>query len=553
MTESTRTTVADLVFLGGRVFCADPARRFATALAVRNGRILAIGHDEIRELVGPGTAVVDVAGGLVVPGFQDAHAHPVQGGLERMRCDLSGLHTRNEYLAEIHAYAARYPDREWITGGGWGMAAFPGGTPLKEDLDSICPDRPVFLPNRDHHGAWVNSWALALAGIDAATPDPPDGRIERAADGTPGGTLHEGAMHLVDRLLAPATAAEMAAALLDAQAYLHSLGVTGWQDAIIGEYANIADISDVYLSAATDGTLTARVTGALWWMRDRGTEQIADLVARRERLSAPNFRAGSVKIMQDGVVENYTAAMLEPYLDAGGSPTGNAGMSFVDPVALRGHVTALDAAGFQVHVHTIGDRAVREALDAIEAARSANGPNDLRHHLAHVQVVHPHDVARFRALGVTANIQPLWAAAEPQMVQLTLPFLGAERARWQYPFGALLRSGASLCAGSDWPVSSPNPLWGIHVAVNRTVPPQEGDGEWPAFLPEQAIDLASALTAYTAGSAYVNHRDDTGVLAVGNLADIAVLDRDVFAAPAEEISSARVVATHVGGVEVFSA
>ncbi len=553
MTAPVDGAAADRVFVGGRVFCADPARRFATALAVGRGRILAVGHDEIRELVGPATDVVDVAGGLVVPGFQDAHAHPVQGGLERMRCDLSELRTRDEYLAAIHAYAAGHPDREWIAGGGWSMAAFPGGTPEKEDLNSVCPDRPVFLPNRDHHGAWVNSRALALAGIDAATPDPPDGRIERRDGGSPSGTLHEGAMHLVGRLLAPATPQEMTAALLGAQAYLHSLGITGWQDAILGAYANIADTSDVYLGAATDGSLTARVNGALWWRRDRGAEQVADLVARRERYSAENFRATSVKIMQDGVVENYTAAMLEPYLDIGGTATGNSGLSFVDPGELRRYVTALDAAGFQVHVHTIGDRAVREALDAIEAARAANGPNDLRHHLAHIQVVHPDDIARFRALGVTANMQPLWAAAEPQMVELTLPFLGAERAGWQYPFGDLLRSGASLCAGSDWPVSSPNPLWGIHVAVNRTVPPEDADGDWPPFLPEQAIDLASALTAYTAGSAYVNHRDDTGVLAAGNLADIAVLDRDVFAAPAEEISSARVVATYVGGVEVYSA
>jgi predicted amidohydrolase YtcJ len=252
------------------------------------------------------------------------------------------------------------------------------------------------------------------------------------------------------------------------------------------------------------------------------------------------------------VPENFTAAMLEPYLDETGSPTGNSGLSFVDPTALRQYVTELDAAGFQVHVHAIGDRAVREALDAIEAARTSNGPNDLRHHLAHIQVVHPDDIGRFRRLGVSGNMQPLWAALEPQMIDLTLPFLGEPRSDWQYPFGALLRSGASLGAGSDWPVSSPNPLWGIHVAVNRTLPPQERDREYDAFLPEQAVDLSSAVTAYTAGSAYLNHHDDTGVIAVGNIADLAVLDRDIFAAPAEEISLATVVATFVGGTQVYA-
>jgi predicted amidohydrolase YtcJ len=546
------TAAADQIFMGGRIFCADPIRRFATALAVSGGRIVAVGHDEIRDLAGSGTQVHELAEGLVVPGFIDAHVHPIQGGLERRQCDLSDLGTREEYLEAVRAYSDTRPELTWITGGGWQMSAFPAGTPTREDLDRVCADRPVFLPNRDHHGAWVNSMALELAGLDSTTPDPGDGRIERAPDGSPSGTLHEGAMHLVDRLLPVTTPAETRIALLEAQAYLHSLGITGWQDAILGEYANIPDTCDIYLAAAQAGELTARVVGALWWQRDRGADQIDSLVERRERYQGPNFTASSVKIMQDGVAENFTAAMLEPYLDGSGSRTGNSGLSFVDPTALCQYVTELDAAGFQVHVHAIGDRAVREALDAIEEARTSNGPNDLRHHLAHIQVVHPDDIGRFRQLGVSGNMQPLWAALEPQMVDLTLPFLGEPRSAWQYPFGGLLRSGASLGAGSDWPVSSPNPLWGIHVAVNRELPPQEADRQYDAFLPEQALDLASAVTAYTAGSAYINHRDDAGVLAVGNVADLAVLDRDIFAAPSEEISLANVVATFVSGVQVYA-
>jgi len=546
------TAAADQIFMGGRIFCADPIRRFATALAVSGGRIVAVGHDEIRDLAGPGTQVHELAEGLVVPGFIDAHVHPIQGGLERRQCDLSGLGTRQEYLDAVRAYSDTRPELTWITGGGWQMSAFPAGTPTREDLDRVCADRPVFLPNRDHHGAWVNSMALELAGLDSTTPDPGDGRIERAPDGSPSGTLHEGAMHLVDRLLPVTTPAETRIALLEAQAYLHSLGITGWQDAILGEYANIPDTCDIYLAAAQAGELTARVVGALWWQRDRGADQIDSLVERRERYQGPNFTASSVKIMQDGVAENFTAAMLEPYLDGSGSRTGNSGLSFVDPKALCQYVTELDAAGFQVHVHAIGDRAVREALDAIEEARTSNGPYDLRHHLAHIHVVHPYDIGRFRQLGVSGNMQPLWAALEPQMVDLTLPFLGEPRSAWQYPFGGLLRSGASLGAGSDWPVSSPNPLWGIHVAVNRELPPQEADRQYDAFLPEQALDLASAVTAYTAGSAYINHCDDAGVLAVGNVADLAVLDRDIFAAPSEEISLANVVATFVSGVQVYA-
>ena len=543
---------ADTVFLGGRVFTADAVRRFATALAVRDGRIVAVGHDDVRELAGPSTQVVDVSGGLVIPGFQDAHAHPAQGGMERRRCDLSVHSTREDYLAAIRRYADDHPEVEWITGAGWTLDAFPGGSPRREDLDAIAPGRPVLLTNRDHHGAWANSRALELAGLDSGTPDPRDGRIDRDADGAPSGMLHEGAMALVARLIPDPSHAEQVTALLEAQAYLHSLGITGWQDAILGQYAGHPDASEVYLDAARSGRLTARIVGALWWERTRGVEQIPELVARREHLNAGRFAATSVKIMQDGIVENYTAGMLEPYLDAEGEATSNDGLSFVDPSVLRECVPALDAAGFQVHVHAIGDRAVREALDAIAAARAANGANDLRHHLAHIQVIHPEDIPRFRQLGVVANMQPLWAANEPQMVDLTVPFLGPERARWQYPFGDLLRTGAILAGGSDWPVTSPDPLEGIHVAVNRVLPQSLGSAYDEPFLPEQSLDLAAALTAYTAGSAYVNHCDDAGSIAVGQLADLAVLDRDVFAHPRSEIASARVVATYVEGVEVFA-
>jgi predicted amidohydrolase YtcJ len=259
-----------------------------------------------------------------------------------------------------------------------------------------------------------------------------------------------------------------------------------------------------------------------------------------------------VKIMQDGVAENFTAGMLQPYLDGCGCRTANAGLSFIDPAALRELVTLLDAEEFQVHVHAIGDRAVREALDAFEAARVANGGNDLRHHIAHLQVVHPDDIGRFAALGVTANLQALWAVYERQMLDLTIPFLGPERTGWQYPFADLARSGAELAAGSDWPVSSPDPMAAVHVAVNRRAPAALADGRYDAFLPEQALDLATALAAYTSGSARLNHADDTGRIEVGSLADLAVLDRDPFAAAPEEIADATVLATYVEGELVFS-
>ncbi|MFJ3806330.1 amidohydrolase [Streptomyces sp. NPDC090073] len=538
---------ADLLFTGGPVL--TPEGRTATAVAVTGDRITAVGRAEVRELAGPRTEVVDLAGRLLLPGFQDAHVHPVPAGLELSQCDLSGATTAEDTVAAVRAYADAHPERKWILGGGWSMEAFAGGIPTKELLDAVVPDRPVYLPNRDHHGAWVNSRALELAGIDRHTPDPADGRIERDASGGPGGTLQEGAMQLVGRLTPAATPADRLAALLHAQRHLHALGITAWQDALIGDFLGMDDPAEAYRTAAREGTLTARVRGALWWDRERGAEQIPELVARRDALSQGRFRAGTVKLMLDGVAENHTAALLDPYLDRCGCATANRGKSFIDPGRLPAFVTELDALGFQCHFHALGDRAVRDALDAVEAARAANGPSDTRPHLAHLQVVHPDDVPRFARLGATANIQPLWAAHEPQMDELTIPFLGPERTAWQYPFAALLRSGARLAAGSDWPVSSPDPLQGVHVAVNRVEP----GGSRPVFLPDERLALADALTAYTAGSAYVNHLDDTGRVAAGALADLVVLDRDPFAGPPEAIAETAVALTYVGGERVFAA
>ncbi|HUY97585.1 MAG TPA: amidohydrolase [Verrucomicrobiae bacterium] len=545
---------ADLILVGGSVWTGDAVGRWAEGVAILDGRIVAVGSDhELRAWAGPATEVVPLRGRMVCPGFQDAHIHPAGGGLDRRRCDLSSLRTRPEYLAAIRAYAQAHPDLSWILGRGWSMPAFPGGIATATELDQAVPDRPCFLRNRDGHGAWVNSRALELAGIDAATSDPVDGRIERDDAGSPVGTLHEGARDLVERLVPQPSEAEREAAILEAQAYTHQLGITAWQDANLdwrgGRYASL----DAYLRLVQRGLLSVRVVGALWWDRHQGLEQVQELVEVRERARRGGFRATTVKIMQDGVLENFTAGVLEPYLDGHGCATDRHGLSFVDPDVLVQAVPALDRAGFQVHFHAIGERAVREALDAVEAARQSNGMNDLRHHIAHIQVIHPDDVGRFRGLQVAANAQPLWAVSEPQMTELTIPFLGPVRSAWQYPFASLARQGAVVAFGSDWPVSSCDPLWQLHVAVNRLPPAgdvthQPNRAEAIPFLPEEGLSLAVALRASTMGSAYVNHLDaESGSLEVGKAADLVVLDRNIFEESQLAIGSARVLLTLVNG------
>jgi predicted amidohydrolase YtcJ len=560
------SSFADVIFTGGAVYTGDASGRRlvkaaahadgpADAVAVAGGKIIAVAAPddaELRELRGPSTEIVDLRGRALLPGFQDAHVHPAFAGVTMMGCNLIGAATLDEALERISAYVAAHPDREWIAGSGWRMEWFERGTPSRHQLDRVTGGRPAFLLNRDLHGAWVNSRALELAGFDANTPDPADGRFERETDGTLQGTVHEGAADLVGAFVPEPSFGDRLAGLLLAQRHLHRRGVTAWQDAIVGRYLGSQDPLPVYLAAASSGQLTARVRGALWWERARGADQIDDILGRREAaVTARRFSARTVKIMQDGVAENFTAGMLEPYVDA--CQAMGSGLSYVDPAELRSHVTALDGLGFQVHFHAIGDRAARECLDAVTAARAANGASGNRHHIAHLQVIHPDDVPRFADLDVTANMQALWAAHEPQMDELTVPFLGPDRAARQYLFGDLLRSGARLAAGSDWAISSANPLRALHVAVNRSLHGATGVGAEP-FLPGQRLHPAEAFAAYTVGSAFVNHLDDvTGSIEPGKLADLVVLDRDPIAGKPEEIGSISVLATYVEGEAVYRA
>lgn len=542
----------DRLLVNGTFFVDGKWHPKATAAALAGDRIVAL-VDDPDDWSRPGVDIVDLQDAWVLPGLQDAHVHPAAGGLEMNRCNLAGRRTAAEYFTVIADYAAAHPDAMWILGGGWYLEAFDHGVPTASALDAVVADRPVFLPNRDHHSAWVNSAALRLAGIDERTPDPSDGRIERDATGAPSGALHEGAMDLVARLIPATTQADIEQALLTAQGYLHSLGITGWQDALVGQGLGMPDAFDAYLALTGSGRLTARVVGALWWDRMHGLDQLASLCERRARADAAGFTATTVKIMQDGVCENFTAALLSNYRDGQGRDTGRAGVSFVDPELLVTAITALDAAGFQVHVHAIGDRAVRESLDAIAAARTANGLRDNRHHLAHLELVHPDDVPRFAELGVTANMQALWACNEPQLTDLTLPFLAPDTHPHVFPFGALAATGTQLACGSDWPVSTPDPFQQMHVAVNRTEPPQADRDYMPPLLPEQRLTARQALDAFTRGSAYVNHLDQCGSLRPGNFADFTVIDGDLLDADTESIAERHAVMTIVGAEVVHTA
>jgi predicted amidohydrolase YtcJ len=554
-TRPNRDRGAELVLVNGKVRTPAHPSGFVQAAAINGGVVVALGRDEeIRGHVRPFTRVVNLRGRLAIPAFGDAHVHPVQGGLESRRCNLAGLRTRRQYLETIAAYCGALPLGAWVLGGGWSMPAFPGGKPSAADLDTVTGGRPAFLPNRDHHSAWVNTAALEIAGVTADTPDPADGRIERDQAGVPTGALHDGAMRLVADYVPPPSQAELSAALLAAQARLHSLGITSIQDACIGDAGELGmpDAFDTYRRAAADRLLTCRVTGALWWDRFRGRHQLDTLQGRREAADGGGyFRATSVKLMLDGVCETFTAAMGTPYLDGHGHHTERSGNLFIEPAELTEAVGLLADLGFQMHFHAIGDRAVTAALDAlakIPDGQRASG----RHHIAHLQFVSPSDLGRFAELGVVANFQPLWACRDEQNDQLTVPFVGDQRAAWQYRIGSLLRTGARLAFGSDWPVSSADPVQEMHVAVNRMLSTrlgQPGSVETTTpLLPDEAITIGAAVDAFTRGVAYVNHEEDVaGTLELGKLADIAVLTQDVYTIPPAAIGDTTVALTVASG------
>jgi len=530
---------AELALRNGAVYTLDGARSWAQAVAIGRGRIVYVGTDAgLAAYVGARTRVVDLHGRMLLPGFQDAHIHPISSGIQANTCDLSDLKTADEYIDAVRKYAAAHPHEAWVTGNGWLMSAFgPGGRARRELLDAAVPDRPVYLSSVDGHTVWVNSRALELAHITAATPDPPDGHIDRDPQThEPLGTLQEGASAAVDAVLPPPTAAQRIAGLEYAVRLLNGYGITAIQDANVSE----EDLK-TYRALEQRGALSLRVVAAQWWERTAGLEQIARFERLRREYRSALIDPGTVKIMQDSSVENYTALLLEPYH----IPGDGRGFPMVEPQLLKEAVTRLDAAGFQVHFHTIGDGAVRQALDAIAAARTSNGDLGHRHHLAHLELIDPADVPRFRELGAAANFQPLWAYADDYVTQLTIPFLGPERSARLYAIGSLYRSGAVVAFGSDWSVSSANPLEELQVAVTRMDP---AGGSTEPFLPQERIALPEALAAFTINAAWVNRLEkDTGSIEVGKRADLVVLDRNLFAIPMTEIAHTRALVTLFGG------
>jgi len=535
---STRGNDA-VVFSGGTVVTGDRSRP-TDALAVRDGRVVALG-------AAAGAVAgrrVDLRGGALLPGFRDGHIHPLWGGIDLALVPAAEATSLDDLLAAVSSWAVDHPYASWVTGGGYSPALAAGGIFDATWLDRAVPDRPVVLQAADYHTAWANSTAMRLAGIDAGTPDPPRGQIVRRPDGSPRGTLRESAQELVLGLVPAPDSATKREGLRRAVAAMSAAGIVWAQEASL-------EPRDVpaYLDLGSRGELPCRVNIALRISPDRWREQVPEFTAARALArdhGGSRVTVGTVKFFVDGVIEAGTGALLEPYTDEPGSY----GLANWQPAELADAVQAMDAAGLQAHLHAIGDAAVRMALDAVERCACTNGPRDRRPVIAHAQLIHPDDLPRFAELGVIANIEPLWACPDAVMTELTEPRLGPVRSAWQYPMQGLLDSGARLSFGSDWPVSSLNPLAGLAVAVSRQTPDGRPAGGW---LPRQRLDFDAALAAYTTGTAYQAYDDDAGRLIPGAPADLCLVPADPHLLSPAELSDLPVTATWLGGVEVHHA
>jgi predicted amidohydrolase YtcJ len=535
---------ADLVFRNGAVYPVDAVRSWASAVAVRGGRIIYVGPDSLPAgLIGPKTEVMDLGGKMLLPGFQDAHVHPVDSGVELGECLLYDVTTPDAAADTVRAYAAAHPDATWIRGAGWQLPVFPNANPQKSLLDRVVPDRPALLYAADGHSAWVNSKALALAGVTRKTADPPNGRIERdPRTREPSGTLRESAIDLVADKMPEHSDAEESAGLARAQARANAFGITAVFAANEGEPELRA-----YSAADRKGALTLRVVAALAVGNRKDDSLLRQLRDWRTRFASARVHPIAVKLYADGVIESRTAALLQPYLDR----TGDAGTPIYDAATLDRIVIELDRDDFQIHVHAIGDRAIRMTLDAFEEARARNGARDSRHSVAHLELIDPADIPRFRDLGVVANFEALWANGDEYLTRLTEPALGPKRSRWLYPIASVARTGAVLSGGSDWSSSSLNPLDAIEMGVTHLDPDRPGMEVWN---PAERVDLATMIAMYTIDAAYANRLDrETGSIEVGKLADLVVLDHNLFGIPAGRIHTVKVVRTLLEGTTVYLA
>ena len=535
----------DVIITNARIYTVNPHQPWAEAIAITGGKIVAVGdRKRIEGLRTPNTRVIDAGQRLLTPGFVDCHIHFMQGSLGLTQVDLNEVTSVAEIQKRVKTYADNHPNAPWIQGMGWTYPTFgPSALPNKKMLDDVMPDRPVFLEAFDGHSAWANSKALALAGIDRNTPDPPNGKIIRDEKGDPTGALQESAADMVAAKTPEPPRSERLDALRKGLREANRVGLVRVHSA-----GQDFEYLDLYDELRKRGELTLRFYIAYFLDPPGLTPQSTALIENARKQFSPSddwIETGAVKTMLDGVIEAHTAAMLAPYSD----DPSQIGKLFWDPDAYKSNVADLDARGFQIFTHAIGDKAVRLALDSYQNAAEVNHTKDARARIEHIETVSVADIDRFGKLGVIASMQPLHAYPDEDTLDIWSRNAGPERASRAWVWGSIQRSGGALAFGSDWPVVTLNPWRGVQMAMTR----QTTEGK-PAggFIPSQRLSLEDAIRAYTLGAAFAGHREKTeGSLEPGKLADLLLLDQDLFKIEPSEISKTEVLMTMIGGKIVY--
>ena len=538
---------ADAVYSNGFIYTVNPDQAAAEALAVSDGKILAVGsNDEVQALVSDETRVVDLDGRMLMPGIHDMHAHPMEAGEKyNFQCAFPFTFTMDQIVAKITECAAETPPGEWIRGGQWAMELMETETvPHKDILDAITREHPIYLGDSTVHGAWLNSRALAVLGIDEGTPDPQGGAIIREPGTTkPTGILIDNAAYNILEELPVYSDEQYETALAWSMHEMNKVGITTIKDALTGAHSLKA-----YRNLDENGRLTMKVSTSIAW-RLFWTD-FEENVRQRADYATENVGTDFIKIMLDGIPPTRTAAMLDPYLPDEKHGDSFTGKLIHSPEQLTEDMINLDSQGLTVKIHATGDRAVRVTLDAIEAARKANGDSGMMHEISHAELIHPDDIPRFSELNAVAEFSPILWYPSP-LVQVMAQVIGEERAGRFWPTRSLLEAGAHVIYGSDWPsvVPDPNPWPGIEAMVTRRNPYIESPDE---LWPEQAVDLETALRIFTINGAVAGKQAGrTGSIEVGKSADFIVLDRNIFQVPVEDISETKVVLTVVSGKEVY--
>lgn len=538
---------ADRVFLNGAIYTVDADRSWAEAVAVKDGSIVYVGdNNEAGRYIDDETEVTDLRQQMMLPGFHDSHIHIMIGIMASDECSVLRLETAAEVAARLEECTALtgIGDNGWIVGGGWGEWLWPEANPQKGLLDALFPNQPVYLESSFGHAAWVNSEAMDIAGLDDDTPDPPAGVIERDPEtGEPSGTLREAAMLLVKNKLPPMTLEQKIDRVRAGMALAHSVGIT----AVI-EPGLDANLLEPILNLADAGELDMRVLASLSpinWQPGVFDDGVFEFLEGREQWRRDNLDVDSVKIYMDGVIEYGTSPLLEPYADE----DYGSGEFFYTQEDVNRYMTRFDAMGLQIHVHAIGDAAIRRALDGFEAMRSTNGMSDNRHQIVHLQLIHEDDRPRFGQLGVAAVFQSLWAYPDPAAMELDIPMLGKERTWQMYPIRSVQEAGGRIVGGSDYFVTDLNPLHAIEAAITRQDPYSNAG---PVLNEDERVDLATMIDAYTISGAYQMGLDEEqGSIEVGKRADFVVLDRNLFELPSSEINEAQVTMTIFDGRAVY--